>query len=116
MESLLHNPVTAPSFDAQVRLWYPARVAANNFTCIKQPLQEEMKWMLLRILVISSSFAPGHVGLIAGLVQRCLGISSHQQQCIQFQRKVPGISLTLIFCVVRISIPLCFLKYKNRSI
>jgi len=65
-----------------------------------------MTWMLLRILKIPFSFAPDHVGLITGLVQQCLGISSHQQQCTKFQQKVPGISLTLPFSVVLISIPL----------
>jgi len=71
--------------------------------------------MLLRILNNPFSFAPDHVGLITGLVQQCLGISSHQQQCTKFQQKVPGISLTLLFSVVRISIPLCFPKYKIGS-
>ena len=30
MESLLRNPVTALSVDAQVRIWFPAWLAASN--------------------------------------------------------------------------------------
>jgi hypothetical protein len=38
MESLLRNPVTALSFDAQVRIWFPAWLAASNMNVFSKGL------------------------------------------------------------------------------